>query len=71
MKDPSKTKQELIEELSVLKQKIQELEYLESDRKSSEEALWESEERYRALFEHTPGTPGNRYSKTSEVQVAA
>ena len=36
MKDPSKTKQELIEELSVLKQRIQGLGHSVSDRKRSE-----------------------------------
>jgi two-component system, cell cycle sensor histidine kinase and response regulator CckA len=52
MKDPSKTKQELIEELSVLKQRIQELEKSVSKRKQMGEALRESEEKYRKAF-HT------------------
>jgi diguanylate cyclase (GGDEF)-like protein/PAS domain S-box-containing protein len=47
MKDPSKTKQELIEELSVLKQRLQELEHSESDRKQAEEELLKSEENFR------------------------
>jgi diguanylate cyclase (GGDEF)-like protein/PAS domain S-box-containing protein len=51
MKDPSKTKQELIAELSVLKQRLQELEHPESDRKQAEEKLQKSEERYRTILE--------------------
>jgi two-component system cell cycle sensor histidine kinase/response regulator CckA len=51
MKDPSKTKQKLIEELSVLKQRMQELEYSESDRKQAEKALRESEGKYRNILE--------------------
>ena len=47
MKDPSKTKHELIEELSVLKQRLQELEHSESDRKQAEEELLKSEENFR------------------------
>ena len=50
MKDPSKTNPELIEEISILKQKIKELEQSESDRKQAEEALRESEEKYRNIF---------------------
>ena len=46
MKDASKTNQELIKEISVLKQRIQELEQLESERKLVEEAL---EKRLAAL----------------------
>ena len=39
MKDPSETNHELIKEISVLKQKIQELEQLESERKQAQEAI--------------------------------
>jgi transcriptional regulator with GAF, ATPase, and Fis domain len=39
MHDPSRTNQELIEELSVLKQRIQELEHSESDRKQTEQEI--------------------------------
>ena len=52
MTDPSRTHQELLEENSVLKQRIQELEQSELDRKQVEEALRVSEENYRNLFEN-------------------
>jgi len=54
MKDRSRTNVELIEEISILKQRIQELEQSESVRKQTEEALRESEERFRALSENAP-----------------
>jgi PAS domain S-box-containing protein len=47
MRDPSRTKQELIEENSTLKQRIQELE-------RSKDALRDVQTRYRLLFEHAP-----------------
>jgi PAS domain S-box-containing protein len=52
MKDQSKTKQVLIQELASLKQRIADLERAESGRKRAEEALRESEEKYRNLFEN-------------------
>ncbi len=54
MKDPSKTKQELIEELSVLKQRLQELEHSESDRKQAEEELLKGEENFRRSLDESP-----------------
>ncbi|TSA48595.1 MAG: PAS domain S-box protein [Deltaproteobacteria bacterium] len=51
MTDPSRTNQEPTEEISFLKQRIQELEKSESDRKRAEAALRESEPEYRVFFE--------------------
>jgi PAS domain S-box-containing protein len=51
MKDQSKTKQVLIQELVSLKQRTAELEKSEFERRLAEEALRESEERYRVVFE--------------------
>jgi PAS domain S-box-containing protein len=53
MKDQSKTKQVLIQEMASLKQRIAELERSDSERKRAEEALRESEERYNAIFDRS------------------
>ena len=51
MNDRAKTNTELIEEITALKEKIQELEHSEAERKRAEEALRESEERYHRITE--------------------
>ena len=51
MKDKDKTKEQLINELEKLRQRISELERSETEYKRAEEKLRRSEERYRAIFE--------------------
>jgi PAS domain S-box-containing protein len=51
MKDKDKTKKQLINELAELRQRIAELEASETERKRVQEALRESEEKLRHLFE--------------------
>ncbi|HLA26391.1 MAG TPA: sensor domain-containing diguanylate cyclase [Syntrophales bacterium] len=51
MVDPSRTNNELLEEISFLKQRIQELEHSEAERRRAEEALRQSEARYRRITE--------------------
>ncbi len=53
MRAPSRTKQELLEEISSLKQRIKDLQQPEVIRKRTEEALRESEERYRTFIDST------------------
>ncbi|MCZ7399549.1 MAG: PAS domain-containing sensor histidine kinase [Candidatus Methanoperedens sp.] len=54
VKDKEKTKQQLINELAELRRRIAELEKSEKGRKRAENALKESEERYRSLVEFSP-----------------
>jgi PAS domain S-box-containing protein len=54
MKDQSKTKQELLKENSLLKQRIQKLEESESKHKRIEEALLQSEEKFSKAFQTSP-----------------
>ena len=51
MRDEEKPKEQLINELDVLHQRIAELEKSEAERKRAEEALRESEEKYRTILE--------------------
>ena len=51
--DIKKSKQELIDELRLLRRRIDDLAALESDRLSTQSALAKSEERYRTVFENT------------------
>lgn len=53
MRDRDDTKERLIEEVAMLRMRIAELEAAESKRKQAEDALRESEEKYRSLFEHS------------------
>ncbi|MCK4722568.1 MAG: PAS domain S-box protein, partial [Dehalococcoidia bacterium] len=52
MKDTKKTKSQLIDELVQMRQRVAELEASEAERKRAEEALQESEERYKAMFDN-------------------
>ncbi len=54
MKDQSRTNQELLEEISALKQKMQALEQSESGRAQAKEALTKSEEKFRKAFYTSP-----------------
>ena len=54
MKDQDKTREQLINELAEMRQRIAELEASETERKRTGEALRESEERFRDLYENAP-----------------
>ena len=52
MQDEDKTKEQLIDELATLRQRVAELENRMADRRVVEEALKESEERFRVIFDN-------------------
>ena len=54
MKDKDKTKEQLISELVGLRRRIAGLETAETERQHAEEALQESEERFRQFFNNEP-----------------
>ncbi len=54
MKDEAKSKQQLIDELAQMRQRVAELEALETARKRAEEALRDSEALYHSLVESLP-----------------
>ena len=53
MKDPSRACQELVEEISLLKQRIEELEQSETEHLQTLEALQRSEMKFRTLYDST------------------
>jgi PAS domain S-box-containing protein len=66
MEDQTRINQELLDENAFLKQRIQELEYSESEHKQTEETLRESEEKHRILLSESPDptfsfTPEGQY----------
>lgn len=56
MREKYKTKEQLIRELTALRQRVTELEKDTAERKRDEDALRESEERFRAFMDHSPAT---------------
>jgi len=54
MEDKRKTKEQLINELAVLRRRVAKLEKSENDHKLAEEALRENEEIFRLFMEHSP-----------------
>lgn len=52
MKDDDRTRDELIEEVAALRRRVSELEHDRMDRKLLEEALKESDEQFRKMFDH-------------------
>jgi PAS domain S-box-containing protein len=54
MKDEDKTKEQLVHELKKMRQRVVELETTEAERKRAEEALRQSENKYKTLLENLP-----------------
>jgi two-component system cell cycle sensor histidine kinase/response regulator CckA len=54
MKDADKSKDQLINELVKLRQRVQDLEASENERRRAKEALRESEERFRQMYDEAP-----------------
>ncbi len=53
MKDQHKAEEQQIDELTLLRRRIAELEALEAEHKRVEDALRESEERFHKIFDHS------------------
>ena len=70
MKNQSRTNQELLEEISALKQKIQELEHSESGHKQAEDKLRESEVKLQVIF-NSIGTGILVVDKKTQVIIEA
>ena len=54
MRDQDKAREQLISELTVLRQQIAELEASEAERKRAEEALRRSEEKFKNIYAESP-----------------
>src|SRR5512136_2822954 len=54
MKDTDKTRDQLINELVKFRQRVEDLETSEKERRRAEEALRESEERFRQMYDEAP-----------------
>ncbi|MDY6911538.1 MAG: PAS domain S-box protein [Chloroflexota bacterium] len=54
MEDETKTKEQLLEELLEMRRRMSELDEVESQRKQAPEALKDSEERFRVLYNNSP-----------------
>jgi len=65
--DSPKTEKDVIEELMALRSRMAELEQVESEHKRTEEALKESEERFRNLMEYIPGVSVQGYDTEGTV----
>ena len=67
MKDEAKTEEQLLDELAELRRQIATLESIDIERRRSEEALRQSEERYRLLAEAIPQPVWRSDANTGEV----